>query len=245
MAIIYGIHPVQEALNAGKVERLVVLRDNDNLRVAQLVAQARDLRIDVRQEPRHRMEALAGGVAHQGIVAYVTQPRAWGIEDMVDNAGESPLFLLLDGIEDPHNLGAILRSADGAGVTGVILPKRRAASVTDTVWKVSAGAAQYVPVARVANISQAIEFLKSRGVWVIGTDLSGDCEWHEVDYTGPVAIVMGREGEGLHQLVKRHCDHLVRLPMLGAIQSLNVSVSTGIMLYEVVRQRRSQGTRGE
>ena len=241
MALIYGIHPVREALRAGSVERLLIRRDGENRRLGELVGMARSLGVDVRFEPGRNLDALSEGCLHQGVVAYVTPAPLLDAETLMDRGGDTPLHLLLDGIEDPHNLGAILRSADGAGVTGVFLPKRRSAPLSETVWKTSAGAVQNVPIARTANIVTVMEKLKDRGFWVTGTDGSATKLWHEVDYTGPTALVFGREGEGLHRLVKEHCDHLVKLPMLGSVSSLNVSASAAVLLYEVVRQRKLKG----
>jgi len=243
MTLVFGIHPVQTALEAGDIERLVVVKPARNPRLQQIIDLARERGVDLRFEPRSRLDQLAGMAAHQGVVGYVAGRPLLQLEDLVARAGPAPLFLLLDGIEDPHNLGAILRSADGAGVSGVVLPKRRSAPLSETVWKVSAGAVQHVPVARVANLHQTIRTLQSHGVWVVGADLSAGREWHAADLSGPVALVLGREGEGLHRLVRESCDELVRLPMRGRVQSLNVGVTAGILLYEAVRQRQKSGTK--
>lgn len=241
MPVVYGLHPVREALAGGQVERLLIQRDSANPRLNELVGLARARGVDVRFEPRPRLDQLAERNLHQGVVAFIAGRAMQTLEELVASAPANPLYLILDGIEDPHNLGAILRCADGAGVAGIVLPKRRSAPLSETVWKVSAGAAQYVPIARVPNIVQAMETLKAHGVWVVGTDVQAPRLWDEADFTTPLAVVVGREGEGLHQLVKSRCDFLVRLPMLGKVQSLNVSVSTGILLYEALRQRRKAG----
>lgn len=237
MPLIFGIHPVREALRAGTVERLVVRQETDNRRLAELVGLARAAGVDVRFERPERLDALCEGKPHQGVAAFAAPAPLADAEELLGRAGGDALFLLLDGIEDPQNLGAILRSADGAGVDGVFLPKRRSAPLSDAAWKASAGAAQHVPVARVPNLAQLMDRLKERGVWITGTDTDAPRAWHEADFTGPVALVFGREGEGLHRLVREKCDFLVKLPMRGSVASLNVSVSAGILLYEVLRQR--------
>jgi len=238
MPVIYGIHPVHEALDGGDVERLVVQKDNKNPRILKLAGIAKSLSIDVRFEQRHRLDRLTDRANHQGIVAYVAGRSLLSMEEILDSGPPNPLYLVLDGIEDPHNLGAIIRSAEASGVSGVFIPKRRNAPLSDTVWKVSAGAVQHVPIARVSNVNQTINTLKKSGVWVIGADIQASKNWYEVDFTEPSAIVVGREGEGLHKLVRKNCDFLVRLPMKGRVQSLNVAVSAGILLYEAVRQRK-------
>lgn len=240
MPTVYGIHPVKAALAGGQVERLVLQQDSPNPRLRELAGLARAGGVDVRFEPRARLDRLADGGVHQGAVALLAGQALRSLEDLLDAAPPNPVFLVLDGVEDPHNLGAILRSADGAGVSGVILPKRRTAPLSDVVWKASAGAAAHVPLARVANVAQTLEELKQRGIWVAGADMAGDREWHQLDWTGPVALVLGGEGAGLHDLVRRRCDFLVRLPLLGTVQSLNVSVTAGILLYEIIRQRHPE-----
>jgi 23S rRNA (guanosine2251-2'-O)-methyltransferase len=227
-----------EALRAGDIERIVVAKPARNPRLQPIIDLARERGVDLRFEPRSRLDQIAGKANHQGIVGYVAGRPLLELEDILARGTGEPLYLLLDGIEDPHNLGAILRSADGAGVHGVFLPKRRSAPLSETVWKVSAGAVQHVPIARVSNLHQTILTLRERGVRIIGADMPADHDWFDDDLTGPVALVVGREGEGLHRLVRQSCDELIRLPMLGRVQSLNVSVSAGIILYEAVRQRR-------
>ncbi|MBN2430848.1 MAG: 23S rRNA (guanosine(2251)-2'-O)-methyltransferase RlmB [Acidobacteria bacterium] len=243
MSLVFGIHPVLTALEAGEIERIVVVKPARNPRLQRIIDLARERAVDLRFEPRVRLDQLAGGSGHQGVVGYVAGRPLLQLEDLVARAGPAPLFLLLDGIEDPHNLGAILRSADGAGVSGVVLPKRRSAPLSETVWKVSAGAAQHVPIARVANLHQTIRALQEMGTWVVGADLSAGRQWYEADLTGPIALVLGREGEGLHRLVRENCDELIRLPMRGRVQSLNVGVTAGILLYEAVRQRQTSGVK--
>lgn len=238
MPLIFGIHPVQEALANGQIDRLVVQQDLHNPRVHQLVQRARAAGLDLRLETRVQLDRLCDGGLHQGIAAYVTERPLIPLEELLREDGPNPLVILLDGIEDPHNLGAIIRSADGAGATGIVLPKRRSAPLSDAVWRASAGAAAHARICRVSNLVAAMEWLKGKGLWLIGADGGADMPWCEADYTGPVGLVVGREGEGLHQLVRQRCDFLVALPMLGQVSSLNVSVSAGILLYEAVRQRR-------
>jgi len=237
MPLIFGIHPVQEALAEERVDRLIVQQDLHNPRVHQLLQRARAAGIDYRQEPKIQLDRLCEGGTHQGVAAFVAERPLLSLEELLAEGGPEPLVLLLAGIEDPHNLGAIIRSADGAGATGIVLPKRRSAPLSDAVWRASAGAAAHARICRVGNLVSAMEWLKARGLWLAGADERGDRLWHAVDLTGPVGLVLGREGEGLHELVRRHCDFLVRLPMRGGVSSLNVSVSAGILLYEAVRQR--------
>lgn len=243
MPMIFGIHPVREALAAGEVERLLVQADASGGRLGELISRARGLGVDIRHEPKARLDQLANGTLHQGIAALVAGRRLYSLEDLLAGRDHPPLLLLLDGIEDPHNLGAIIRSAEGAGVTGLVLTKRRSSPLSDTVWKISSGAVQHVPVAKVPNLAQAMDWLKEQGVWITGTAIDAPLLWHEADFTGPLAIVLGREGEGMHRLVREKCDYLVRLPMAGRVESLNVSVSAGILLYEAVRQR-ARGHKG-
>jgi 23S rRNA (guanosine2251-2'-O)-methyltransferase len=194
--------------------------------------------------PRARLDQLAGGGNHQGVMAQVAAYEYVSVDDLFRRAeerGEAPFFLLLDGIEDPHNLGSILRTADAAGVHGVIIPKRRAAGLTATVAKISAGAIEYVPVARVTNLNRLADELKERGVWLVGSDGQAETAYDEVDYCLPLALVIGSEGQGMSRLMKEKCDFLVRLPMKGKVTSLNASVAAGILMYEVLRGRKAHG----
>ena len=197
--------------------------------------------IPVDYAPKSVVEGLATETSHQGVVAQVAPFSYWALEDLLDTIAhrqEVPFLVVLDQIEDPHNLGAVLRSADAAGAHGVIIPQRRAASVTSTVAKTSAGAVEYVPVCQVTNLARAIDTLKERGIWVTGADMRGDKLHTEADLTGPLALVIGSEGRGIRRLIADKCDFLVRLPMYGQVNSLNASVAAGILLYEAVRQRR-------
>jgi 23S rRNA (guanosine2251-2'-O)-methyltransferase len=185
------------------------------------------------------LDELAGNAAHQGLVAETSAKQYSDLDDLVGaRRGEHSLIVVLDGVEDPHNLGAILRTADAAGADGVIIPERRSASVTGTVAKVSAGASEHLPITKVTNISRTLEELKEKDLWIVGLDERGEQTYDHVDYKMNCAVVLGAEGKGLHDLVRRHCDFLVSIPMLGQVPSLNVSVAAGIVLYEVVRQRR-------
>jgi 23S rRNA (guanosine2251-2'-O)-methyltransferase len=182
---------------------------------------------------------MAGGVPHQGIIAVVSEKPTLSLESLLATVREPALIVALDGIEDPRNLGAILRTAEAAGADGVLLPDRHNAGLSETVGRASAGALEHVQVARIGNLVQALETLKSRGIWIVGFDAAGTERWDAVDLTGPVALVLGGEGRGIRRLVREHCDHLVSIPQFGHVSSLNVSVAAGIALYEAVRQRRA------
>ena len=235
MPHIYGVHPVLEALRAGTVRRLRVAdRAGDRLR--DVIAQAAAAGVRVERVPHDAIDRLAHGATHQGVVADVESERAVGLQDLAE--GDAPLIVVLDGIEDPHNLGAILRTADAAGVSGVVVQTRRSALHAGTVAKTSAGALSHVRVAEVVNIARAIEELKELGVWSVGLAGEAGQPYDEVDLTGPTALVVGAEGPGLRRLVREKCDFLVSIPMAGRVGSLNVSVAAGIALFEAVRQRR-------
>lgn len=201
---------------------------------------ARDRKISVQKVDRRRLEKFASGIAHQGIVAFIAAKEYVDIDDILAgiNSGEEPFLIILDEISDPHNLGAILRTADAAGVHGVVIPRRRSAPLTPTVAKSSAGAIEYVKVARVTNLPQAIEQLKKKGLWIVGAEADGKDLYWETSLGGPLGLVIGSEGKGLGRLVKERCDSLVRLPMLGRVNSLNASVAAALLVYEVLRQRR-------
>ena len=234
--IIYGVHPVLEALRAGTVRRIrVAERGGDRLREVFELAASTGVRVE--RVPHDAIDRLAHGVTHQGVVADVESDQAVGLHDLAD--GSAPLIVVLDGIEDPHNLGAILRTADAAGVSGVVVQTRRSAMHAGTLAKTSAGALSHVRVAEVVNIARAIEELKELGVWSVG--LAGDAgqTYDEIDLTGPIALVMGAEGPGLRRLVREKCDFLASIPMQGHVGSLNVSVAAGVALFEAVRQRRA------
>jgi 23S rRNA (guanosine2251-2'-O)-methyltransferase len=241
MNLICGINPVVEALHAGSrhFDRLLVVKGLRNRRVSEAIAQAGRLGIPLRFESRETLDRMAGGLPHQGLIAVVSAKPVVTMEAVLDEARTPALVLLLDGVEDPRNLGAILRTADAAGVDGVLLPERHSAGLSETVSRASAGGIEHVKVARIGNVAQAIDALKERGVWVVGLDASGTERWDAVDYKRPIALVLGGEGRGIRRLVRERCDHLVSLPLFGHVGSLNVSVAAGVALYEVIRQRGS------
>ncbi|MEQ1868581.1 MAG: 23S rRNA (guanosine(2251)-2'-O)-methyltransferase RlmB [Vicinamibacterales bacterium] len=236
--IIYGINPVAEALKAGRVSRLRVA-DRASARVLELVAAAATEGLAVSRVPAQELDRAARGGVHQGIVAEVKERERFDLSDLLDGGAEAPLIVVLDGIEDPHNVGAILRTVDAAGATGVVRQSRHAAPLDGAAAKASAGAISRVRVADVVNIARALEELKERGVWTVGLEGSSAKRLDEIDLTLPTAIVMGAEGTGLRRLVRERCDWLASIPMRGHVASLNVSVATGVALFEAVRQRSS------
>lgn len=243
MHYIYGINSVAEALKArGRAFSWVgVAKERHDLRLQRVIEEARRQGVAVRFVGRAELDHLAGNNAHQGVVAVTSAKQYNDLDDVVEaKRGRYSLIVVLDGVEDPHNLGAILRTADAAGANGVVIPERRAAGVTGTVAKASAGASEHLPVAKVTNIARTLEELKSKNVWTVGLDERGSQGYDAVDYKMDCAVVLGAEGKGLHDLVARKCDFLVSIPMLGKVPSLNVSVAAGVVLYEIVRQRREQ-----
>ena len=236
--MIFGINAVSEALKARRLSRLVHVRGGGP-RVDALIARAQDLRIAVETVDRMALDKLARGSVHQGIAADLEALPAFTIDELVAGSEGPALLVVLDGIEDPQNVGAILRSADAAGATGVIRQARHAAPLHGATAKASAGAVSHVRIATVVNIARAIEELKELGIWSVGLDAEASEAYDRVDYTMPTAFVLGAEGQGLRRLVKERCDRLVGIPMAGHVGSLNVSVSAGIALFEAVRQRRS------
>jgi 23S rRNA (guanosine2251-2'-O)-methyltransferase len=239
MNLICGINPVLEALGAGTrhFERLLVAKGLRNRRISEAIHKATNLAVPLRFETRETLDRMAGEVPHQGIIAVVSAKPAMSLESLLAGVKDPALLVVLDGVEDPRNLGAILRTAEAAGVDGVLLPERHSAGLSETVGRASAGALEHVKVARVGNLVQAIEALKARGIWVVGFDAGGKERWDAVDMKRPVALVVGGEGRGMRRLVREHCDHLVSIPLFGHIASLNVSVAAGVALYEAVRQR--------
>jgi 23S rRNA (guanosine2251-2'-O)-methyltransferase len=239
-----GIHAVHEALESGRaLERIVIARGRQDRRVEEIVRLARKSNIPVRFEDRGQLDRLADSRDHQGIVAIAAARGAASLEDVLAKAnadagrGEKGLVVLLDGVEDPHNLGAVIRTALAAGAHGVVIPERRAAGLTDTVARSSAGALAHLPVAKVTNLVRAMEELKQAGYWLVGLDERAEKSYTDVDYTAPVGIVLGSEGKGLHDLTRKRCDFVVSLPTAGPVKSLNVSVAAGVVLFEAVRQR--------
>jgi 23S rRNA (guanosine2251-2'-O)-methyltransferase len=246
MEILYGVHAVEEALRAGRrhFDHVVVARERQDDRLARLVAECRQSGVRVRQEPREELTQLAGTAGHQGVVALVRAQEFLTIEDLFAPPASSKgsrLLLALDGVEDPQNLGALLRVADGAGVDGIILTERRSAPLSPVAVKASAGAAEHLRIARVVNLVRALEDLKRQNLWIIGLDEHGASDYDGFDFTGDCVLVLGREGAGLHDLVRRTCDHLLRIPMAGGVTSLNVSAAGAVVLYEAFRQRRATG----
>jgi len=242
-----GIHAVREALEAGRAfDRIVIARGRQDTRVEEIVQLARGRNIAVRFEDRGQLDRLADSKDHQGVVALAAARAAGTLEEILAAAnagavrGEKGLIVLLDGVEDPHNLGAIIRTALAAGAHGVVIPERRAAGLTDTVARASAGALAHLPVAKVTNLARTIEELKEAGYWMIGLDERADKSYTEADYTSPVGIVLGGEGKGLHELTRKRCDFVVSLPTMGPVKSLNVSVAAGVVLFEALRQRRGK-----
>ena len=242
MEVLYGLHPVEEAIRSGsrQLDHVSVARERRDDRLERLIALCRAAGIRVALEPRDQLTRLARTDAHQGVLAVVRERKFLGIEDLLapGDPEHHRFFLALDGVEDPHNLGALLRTADGAGVDGVILPERRSAPVTATVAKTSAGASEHVRIARVTNLVRALEQMKQKHVWVLGLDERGTPDYTGYDFRTDCVLVLGREGAGLHDLVKKTCDHLLRIPMAGQVSSLNVSVAGAIVMYEAMRQRR-------
>jgi 23S rRNA (guanosine2251-2'-O)-methyltransferase len=243
MEVLYGLHPVEEALRSGsgRLDRISMARDRRDAKLEQLAALARAAGVRIALEPRDQLTRVAKTDAHQGVVAFLREREFLSIEDLLIPAkdGRRRFFLALDGVEDPHNLGALIRTADGAGVDGVILPERRSAPVTATVAKTSAGASEHVRIARVTNIVRSLEQMKKNNVWVVGLDERGTPDYTDFDFASTdCVLVLGREGAGLHDLVKKTCDHLLRIPMAGQVSSLNVSVAGAVVMYEAMRQRR-------
>lgn len=246
LTAIFGLHAVAGFIEAApeRVEALWVDEQRHDKRIRGLTARAEAVGITARGADRKRLDKLAGGGRHQGVVAEV-KPRAPGserdLEQILAQAGAPVLLLVLDGVQDPHNLGACLRTADGAGVDAVIVPRDRACGLTSTVRKVATGAAETVPFIQVTNLARTLRFLQHAGVRLVGTAGEAPGDLYEADLTGPLALVLGAEGTGLRRLTREHCDELISIPMLGAVESLNVSVSAGICLYEALRHRRVSG----
>lgn len=227
---IAGVHPVREALRAGRaLDRLLIARGAGGERLQEIIDLARDHSVPVRFEPRDALDRASSGAVHQGVVAFCAAHRYAELDQVLPGA---QLLIVLDGVEDPHNLGAIIRTAHACGANAIIVPERRAAGLTETVAKAAAGALEHLPIVRAGNLSQTLEDLKERGFWIYGLDERGAQLYSDTEYNAPTVFVLGSEGRGLHELVKKHCDLLVRIPMAGAIASLNVSVAAGVVLFE-------------
>src|SRR5262249_33721327 len=232
---ITGIHAIREALEAGRTfDRIIIARGRQDSRIEEIVQLARARQIAVRFEDRSQLDRVANSKDHQGVVALVAATTAVTLEDILERAnassGQIGMVVLLDGVEDPHNLGAIVRTALAAGAHGVVIPERRAAGLTDTVARASAGALAHLPVAKVTNLARTMEELKEAGYWLVGLDEQADKSYTEIDYTSPTAVVLGGEGKGMHDLTRKRCDFVVSLPTVGPVKSLNVSVAAGVVL---------------
>jgi 23S rRNA (guanosine2251-2'-O)-methyltransferase len=235
VSILSGINPVLESLKAGHpLDRILVAKGAGGPRLQQIVELARRASVPVRFEERAGLDRVAGSPAHQGVVALGASQRYAELEEV---APAAQLLVILDGVEDPHNLGAIVRTAHAAGAGGIVIPERRAVGLTDVVAKAAAGALEYLPVVRAVNINRSLEELKELGYWIYGLDERGTQDYDRAEYHAPTALVFGGEGKGLHELVRKHCDVLVRIPLEGHIPSLNVSVAAGIVLFEHKRRR--------
>ncbi|PYT13202.1 MAG: 23S rRNA (guanosine(2251)-2'-O)-methyltransferase RlmB [Acidobacteria bacterium] len=238
---VFGIHPVLVTLQSARrsVTRVVISGSRHDSRVRQIVEAARQAGIPVQRQPDRALDRLAGGETHQGVVAFVAGTAYADPDALVDTAGPSALFIVLDGVEDPRNLGAVVRTAAAAGAQGLFLPEHGAAGLTPVAVKASAGAAERLPVARVTNVVALLKSLKDRGVWIVGLDPAGESTWTSFDLTCPVALVLGGEGKGLRRLARQTCDVVLTIPLAPGVESLNLSVAAGIGLFEVVRQRRA------
>lgn len=238
--VIAGRNPVSEAVRNGRaIDKILVARGEKSGAVVGILAKARDRQIPVKEVDKTKLDFLSGGAVHQGIIALAAAKEYSTVEDIfkcAEERGEKPFIVVLDELEDPHNLGAIIRTAECAGVHGIIIPKRRSASLSYTVGKASAGAIEYMHVARVTNIPVLIDELKERGVWVYGADMDGT-DYTKCNFDGACAIVIGNEGKGISRLVREKCDVIVSLPMKGRINSLNASVAAGVLMYEAMRGR--------
>jgi 23S rRNA (guanosine2251-2'-O)-methyltransferase len=232
--ILAGIHPVAEALRAGRpLERILVAKGAGGPRLQQIIDLARQGSVPLRFEPRQALDRLAGSAAHQGVVALGASQKYRSLDDVAESAR---MLVFLDGVEDPHNLGAVIRTAHAAGADAIVIPERRAAGLTETVAKAAAGALEHLPVVRVGNLNRALDEIKERGFWIYGVDERGTQDYDQAQYAAPAAMVLGGEGKGMHEMVRKRCDAVVRIPMAGKISSLNVSVAAGIVLFDWKRR---------
>ncbi len=235
MALIAGIHPVREALRAGQpLDRVHIIQPATGPRLQEIVELCRKARIPVRFESRDALDRMVKGVPHQGVAAVPSAQTAWTLDAVLPQA---KLLVVLDGVEDPHNLGAVIRTAHAAGASAVVIPERRAVGLTESVAKSAAGALAVLPVVKVTNVNRTLETLKEKGFWIYGVDERGTEPYYNVEITEPAALVFGAEGHGLHEHTRRHCDFLLRIPMAGQIASLNVSVAAGVVLFDWARRR--------
>jgi 23S rRNA (guanosine2251-2'-O)-methyltransferase len=232
-----GVNPVREALRARRpLDKVLIAKGAAGPRIQEIIDLCRAESVPVRFEPRDSLDRAANNAAHQGVIAFGS---AYSYIELQQAAAGARLLVILDGVEDPHNLGAIVRTAHAAGANALVIPERRAAPLTETVAKAAAGALEYLPIARVTNINQTLERLKQQRFWIYGLDERGSAQYDQIEYNIPTAILLGGEGKGLHQAVQKHCDVLVRIPMAGAVSSLNVSVAAGIVLFEWRRKNQS------
>ncbi len=242
--ILYGRNPVIEALEHNRpINKIYIQEKLNHPLIGKIRNLAKDRGVHYQFTAKRNLDQMCGGENHQGVIAAAAAHEYASVEDILklaEERGEAPFVVICEGLTDPHNLGSIIRTANAAGAHGVIIPKNRSAALNSTVAKVSAGAVEYTCVAKVANIAQTLEKLKKLGMWIVGTDLSGTQEHYECDLKGSIGIVIGSEGSGMSRLVRDNCDFLVKIPMLGEIESLNASVAAGVLLYEAVRQRRSK-----
>lgn len=240
---IEGRNPVIEALKSDReIDKIMITKGAEGS-VKKIIGMAKDKKITVQYVEKQKLDQISESHAHQGVIAFVAAHKYVDVTDILKRAedkGEDAFIIILDEITDPHNLGSIMRTADAAGAHGVIIPKRRSVGLTGTVAKTSAGAIEYVPVAKVSNIAQTIEYLKAQGIWVMGADMAGKKKYYEEDMKGKIALVIGSEGKGMGRLIKEKCDFLVNVPMKGKIGSLNASVAASILMYEVSRQREGK-----
>ncbi len=241
-SLLFGIHAVHAVLstNPKRISRLIVLKERHDAKMQSLLELAKEHQIPVEMTPRHELDRMANHENHQGLIALCKTGSVYSendLENILDQVSGPILLLVLDGVQDPHNLGACLRSADAAGVHAVIAPKDKSVGMTPTVAKVASGAAESVPFIQVTNLARTLRFLKERNIWIYGADATAEKTLYQTDLTGSVALVLGAEGSGLRRLTREHCDVLVKIPMQGSVSSLNVSVAAGVFLFEVVRQR--------
>lgn len=238
--LLIGRNPIAEALSSGRsIIKIMIAKGTTSGPAVEIIAKAKRAGVPVQEVERRKLDFMTGGAAHQGMAALCAMKEYAELEDILalaEERGEAPFIILLDEIEDPHNLGAIIRSAECAGAHGVVIKKRRSAGLTYTAYKASAGALEYLPVARVTNLSDAIDELKSRNIWVYGADMNGE-DYRSTDFSGAVALVIGSEGKGISRLVREKCDVIVSLPLKGRINSLNASVAAGILMYKVAEKR--------
>ena len=240
--MIIGRNPVAEALKSGREMERVLVQKGAGGSVGKILSLAKERGVIIRYEEKEFLDKKAGGGRHQGVIAFVSAHEYAGVEDMLalaEQRGEPPFLIVLDELEDPHNLGAVMRTAECAGAHGVIISRRRAGGLTETVARTSAGAVEYLPCARVTNIPRTLEDLKKKGIWVYACDMDGETYWKQ-DLTGPVALVIGSEGRGISRLVREKCDFAVSIPMVGKINSLNASNAAAVLMYEVRKQREGK-----